>query len=88
MTSEVKIDLYEVMARMLLGFGDSRATIPEDETPGSLAVRLRERLAQADPEYHDNLLSAAHAVTMYVVEEVMAAHNFECDQIGEVAGNA
>ena len=85
MTSEVKIDLYEVMARMLIGFGDSRVPIPEDETPGSLAARLRERLAQADQEYHDHLLSAAEAVAVYVVEEVMAAQG---DLIGEVAGNA
>jgi hypothetical protein len=70
---EARVDMYEVMARMLIGFGDSKLPIPKGETAAGLAARLRERLPRIDKEYHDDLLRAAHAVTMYVVERVMAA---------------
>jgi hypothetical protein len=78
----VEIDLYEVMARMLIGFGDSKLPMPPGETPADLAVRLRQRLALLDKDYHDDLVNAAREVTSYVVERIMETH------FAEVAGHA
>jgi hypothetical protein len=78
----IEIDLYEVMARMLIGFGDSRLPMPAGETAADLAARLRQRLALLDKDYHDDLINAAKEVTNYVVDRIMEAH------FAEVAGHA
>lgn len=90
LVAEVRIDMYEVMARMLIGFGDSKLPMPPGETPAALANRLRDRLALVDKEYHDDLVRAANGVTLYVVERLMAAQGITnlTPTISGVAGHA
>jgi hypothetical protein len=83
---EVRIDMYEVMARMLIGFGDSKLPMPATESASGLADKLRDRLALADREYHDSLLEAATAVTRYIVEQIMEANGIEYE--GRIVGHA
>jgi hypothetical protein len=71
----VRVDLYEVMARIIIGSGlttDPRDEIDHITEPSVLADIFRDNLADRNREQHDRLYNAAVMVMEYIEQSVNA----------------
>lgn len=89
--SEVSLDMYEVIARWIDAYGQhpDAARRPPGVSLERMARHMRANLEEADKPYHDALVAAARAVSMYVIEQIMEGQGAtRLDSIGAVAGHA
>ena len=83
----VGVDVYQVIARFVIGAGMGLAEGDEEaeDDPDRLADFYREELEAHNPAHHDRMVRAAHMVLHYV-QEVVNAQNTPMHE--QVAGNA
>lgn len=80
---QLQLDLYEVIARFLAGYGvEAGIPMPDETSLGELANKLRNDLPEDKP-HHDRMMTAAALASHYVWHQLAAQY-----EMPEVQGHA